>query len=64
MDNYMDFNENKVASWGKLKNYVLHTDATQKEAVHKLYDNIKLYAEKSEVVIPKLVIKAKTQDLS
>lgn len=64
MDNHMDFNEeNKVASWGRLKNYVLHTDAQKKEAVGRLYDNIKSYTEKPEpVVMPKPVLKSKTQE--
>jgi len=63
MDNHMDFNEVKVASWGRLKNYVLHTDTDKKEKVSKLYDNIKAYTDKPEpVVVPKHVYKSRTND--
>ena len=59
MEKHIDFNEkNNVASWGRLKTYVLHTDQRKKEAVGRLYDNIKSYSEKPEpVVVPKPMVK-------
>ena len=61
MEKHIDFNEqNNVASWGRLKTYVLHTDRRKKEAVGRLYDSIKSYTDKPEpVVIPKPIVKVK-----
>ena len=65
MEKHIDFNEkNQVASWDRLKNYVLNTDKDKKEAVTNLYESIRKYSDKPEpVVVKPTIVRPRNIDL-